>query len=72
MDMPSYVEVPRPSSSRMTSDRGVAWIDTPIRSRFQDRERKKLTLVRILLQSSISTLNVEALAKIKSLAPIRE
>ena len=30
------------------------------------------TLVKILLQSSISTLKVEALAKIKSFAPIRE
>lgn len=32
----------------------------------------KLTFCRILLQSSISTLNVEALAKMKSFAPMRE
>ena len=30
------------------------------------------TLVKILLQSSISTLNVDAFAKMKSLAPMRE
>lgn len=43
-----------------------------VRLNVAQRSSAELTFCRILLQSSISTLKVEALAKMKSFAPMRE